>query len=52
MEVFDAMFRRSDNVFEFPLTPKRGLWIAVARPDQHAVIKALIDELEPTGAAR
>jgi type II secretory pathway component GspD/PulD (secretin) len=50
VEVFDAMFRRSDNV-RVSFDSKTRSLIAVARPDQHAVIKALIDELEPTGAA-
>ena len=50
VEVFDAMFRRSDNVRVSFDSNTRSL-IAVARPDQHAVIKALLDELEPTGAA-
>jgi type II secretory pathway component GspD/PulD (secretin) len=50
VEVFDAMFRRSDNV-RVSFDSKTRSLIAVARPDQHAVIKALLDELEPAGAA-
>ena len=50
VEVFDAMFRRSDNV-RVSFDSKTRSLIAVARPDQHAVIKALLDELEPSGAA-
>ena len=45
VEVFDAMFRRSDNV-RVSFDSKTRSLIAVARPDQHAVIKALISELE------
>jgi len=50
VEVFDAMFRRSDNV-RVSFDSKMRTLIAVARPDQHAIIKALIEELEPAGAA-
>ncbi len=49
VEVFDAMFRRSDNV-RVSFDSKTRTLIAVARPDQHAIIKALIEELEPAGA--
>ncbi len=45
VEVFDAMFRRSDNV-RVSFDSKTRSLIAVARPDQHVVINALIDELE------
>ncbi len=45
VEVFDAMFRRSDNV-RVSFDSKTRTLIAVARPDQQVVIKALIDELE------
>lgn len=46
VEAFDAMFRRSDNVRVSFDSGTRSL-IAVARPDQHAIIKALIEQLEP-----
>ena len=50
VDVFDAMFRRSDNVRVSFDSGTRSL-IAVARPDQHAIIKALIEQLEPAEGA-
>ena len=50
VDVFDAMFRRSDNVRVSFDSGTRSL-IAVARPDQHAIIKTLIEQLEPAEGA-
>ncbi len=50
VDVFDAMFRRSDNVRVSFDSGTRSL-IAVARPDQHAIIKALVEQLEPAEGA-
>ena len=50
VEVFDAMFRRSDNVRVSFDSGTRSL-IAVARPDQHAIIKGLIEQLEPASGS-
>lgn len=46
VDVFDAMFQRSDNVRVSFDSNTRSL-IAVARPDQHELIKTLIEQLEP-----
>jgi len=47
--VFDAMFRRSDNV-RVSFDAKTRTLLVVARPDQHETIKALIDQLDPGDA--
>jgi type II secretory pathway component GspD/PulD (secretin) len=46
VQVFDSLFRRSDNVRVSFDTGTRSL-VAVARPEQHEVIKNLISQLEP-----
>lgn len=48
VEVFDNLFRRTDNVRTSYDTESRSL-VAVARPDQHEVIKKLIEQLQPVG---
>jgi type II secretory pathway component GspD/PulD (secretin) len=50
VQVFDSLFRRSDNVRVSFDTGTRSL-VAVARPEQHEVIKNLISQLEPADSA-
>jgi len=47
VEVFDGMFRRSDNVRMTFDSQTRSL-IVVARPDQQEIVKTLLTQMEPS----
>jgi type II secretory pathway component GspD/PulD (secretin) len=49
VQVFSSMFTRTDDV-RVSFDGKSRALIAVARPEQHELIKAIVDQLEPTNA--